>query len=152
MIPVLSATAIAVFLAAAVSDAARRRIPNALVVALILVALARIGVELVAGTGFGRAAADFAVCLAVFVAGAVAFQFRLLGGGDVKLLAAGALWVGALAAGPYLVATVLAGGALGLGYVLWIFVRRQHDAASRPSLPYGLAIAAGGVLTTLGAV
>jgi prepilin peptidase CpaA len=152
MIPVLSATAIAVFLAAAVSDAARRRIPNELVVALILVALARIGIELAAGTGFGRPAADLAVGLAVFVAGAVAFQLRLLGGGDVKLLAAGALWVGALAAGPYLMATVLAGGVLGLGYLLWILARRQRDAAARPSLPYGLAIAAGGVLTTLGAV
>jgi len=152
MIPVLSATAIAVFLAAAATDAARRRIPNALVLALLCIAFLRIGAEITTGVGIGRPAADLAVCLAVFMAGTAAFHFRLLGGGDVKLLAAGALWVGALAAGPFLMATVLAGGVLGLGYLLWLLLRPDRDSTTRPSLPYGLAIAAGGVLTTLGAV
>jgi prepilin peptidase CpaA len=152
MTAALTVTAIAVFLAAAASDAVRRRIPNELVLALLAVALVRIGLEIVAGAPLMRPAADIGVGLAVFAAGAAAFQFRLLGGGDVKLLAVGALWVGAVAAGPFLVATVLAGGILGLGYLLWILVARRRDTTQRPSLPYGLAIAVGGVLTTLGAL
>ena len=68
---------------------------------------------LVAGEGALTAALDLAAALAVFALGALAFHFGLLGGGDVKLLAAGALWLGAAALGPYLMVTVLAGGAAG---------------------------------------
>lgn len=152
MTVILTFAAVVVFCAAAASDAARRRIPNALVLALVAAALLRIALEIGAGASLMLPVADLAVGVAVFLVGAIAFQFRLLGGGDVKLLAAGALWVGALAAGSFLVTTVLTGGVLGLGYLVLIAATRHRDAVDRLSLPYGLAIAAGGVLTTLGSV
>ena len=108
----------------------------------------RIAVGLASGAGVGAAALDLAAATAVFVAGAVAFRFRLLGGGDVKLIAAAALWLGAAALGPFLLATALAGGALAVGFLLARHARREGLAAG---LPYGIAIAAGGILVSAGA-
>jgi prepilin peptidase CpaA len=147
------AVAIALFAGAAVEDIARRRIANAFVLALALLALVR----LVFGPSFGAAAGtpflDLAVAMAVFVAGAVLFRFGLFGGGDVKLLAAGALWIGAASAGSYLFATALAGGLLALGFLVWTLVASAiGKGARRPSLPYGVAISAGGILATAGLV
>ena len=146
----LSMMAIGLFVWAALSDVLSRRIPNRLVALLALAALGRLGLELAGGAGWMQAAADLALSLAVFGFGALLFRFGLVGGGDVKLLAAGALWIGAGAAWPFLAGTALAGGALALGFVLWLgFARR---GAARPSLPYGVAIAAGGVIGTLAAL
>jgi len=144
----LSGAAIALFVWAAVSDIASRRIPNRLVALLALVALARLGLEFAEGAGLVRTASDLALGLAVFALGALLFRFGLFGGGDVKLLAAGALWMGVGSALPFLAGTALAGGALALGLLLWIGLAGRGRA--RPSLPYGVAIAAGGVLGTLG--
>ena len=83
---------------------------------------------------------------------ALAFRFGLLGGGDVKLLAAGTLWLGAAALGPYLLVTVLAGGLLAVVFVAWHLRRRPTRRRRRPSLPYAVAIAAGGILTTAAAL
>ena len=76
----------------------------------------------------------------------------LLGGGDVKLLAAGALWLGAAALGPFLLATVLAGGVLAVAFLLAGLLRRRAAGAAAASLPYGIAIAAGGILVSAGAL
>ena len=83
----------------------------------------------------------------MFACGALLFRFGLFGGGDAKLLAAGALWIGAGSALPFLAGTALTGGALALGFLVWVGVAGRGRA--RPSLPYGVAIAAGGVLGTL---
>ncbi len=146
----LSGAAIGLFLWAAVSDVARRRIPNRLVALLALVGLARLGLGIVEGAGLLRAASDLALGLAAFGSGALLFRFGLFGGGDVKLLAAGTLWMGAGSVLPFLAGTALAGGALALGFLLWLGVAGRGRA--RPSLPYGVAIAAGGVLGTLAAL
>jgi prepilin peptidase CpaA len=69
----------------------------------------------------------------------------MLGGGDVKLLAASALWTGSAALLPFLTATALAGGLLAA--VFLVFARR---GGRRVALPYGVAIAAGGLLVTGG--
>jgi prepilin peptidase CpaA len=80
----------------------------------------------------------------------VTFHFGLMGGGDVKLLAAGALWLGTPALASYLLLTVLSGGALAL-----LFLVREglagRSAGARASLPYGLAIATGGIAATIAA-
>jgi len=143
--------AIALFAGAAVDDIAHRRIANAFVLGLTLLALVR----LLFGPAFGAVAGtpflDVAVALAVFGAGAVAFRFGLFGGGDVKLLAAGALWIGAGSVGSYLIATAVAGGLLAIGFLAWTLIANTvRRGAIRPSLPYGLAISAGGILTTAG--
>lgn len=144
---VLSCAAIAIFVAAAVNDATRRIIPNPLVIALALLGALRIVVGLATGDGFGAAGLDVLAAVAVFGIGAGAFAAGMLGGGDAKLLAAGALWIGTAGLGGYLLATVLAGGVLAILYVGWQFMSRR---ASAKGLPYALAIAAGGILATAG--
>lgn len=145
----LPIAAMGLFLWAAASDVASRRIPNRLVALLALLALARIGLDVAGGAGPTRAAADVGAGLAVFAFGALLFRWGLFGGGDVKLLAAGALWLGAGATLPFLASAALAGGALAIGFVLWLAVAGHGRV--RPSLPYGVAIAAGGVIGTLAA-
>ena len=144
----LTLCALALFAAAAATDARERRIPNALSVGLALVGLARIATALVTGDAALPLAADLAAAVGVFALAAVAFRFGLLGGGDVKLLAAGALWLGAASLVPYLLTTILAGGVLALLFIAWKLV--TGGSAKGPSLPYGIAIAAGGILTTGG--
>lgn len=138
--------AIAFFSAAAVTDLRSRRIPNLLSVGLALVGFARIAAGLWTGGSTATAALDLAAALAVFALGAAAFQLRMLGGGDVKLLAAGALWLGAAALGSFLMTTALVGGVLAVAYLLRM--RFFRPAGPEPGLPYGIAIAAGGILTT----
>ncbi len=148
MIWLISALAVLVFATAAITDIRSRRIPNGLALALLALACARM--LLAPGQDFGATGVDLLIGLALFVAGAALFHFGLFGGGDVKLLAAGAVWIGAASIGEYLFATALAGGALALAFVLWTFAARAFSSvAVRPSLPYGVAIAVGGVFATL---
>jgi prepilin peptidase CpaA len=148
----LSVLAIAVFAAAAITDSLRRRIPNLLSAALALLGAARIALALAAGGGAAALCLDVLAASAIFVLAAFGFRFGMLGGGDVKLLAAGVLWLGAAALLPYLAATALAGGLLAVLFVAWRMARPPSARGSGPSLPYGVAIAAGGILTTAGAL
>lgn len=93
------------------------------------------------------------VALAAFAVGFALFAARLMGGGDVKLMAAIALWAGPGLVLPFIVITSLVGGALSI--VVLVASRLQPvmaraDGAARRSLfranvPYGAAIAAGGL-------
>lgn len=141
----LSLTALGLLVAAATTDMLERRIPNALAAGLAGVGLARIALDLAGGGGAGPAAADLAAATALFLLGATAFRLGLLGGGDVKLAAAAALWTGAALVLPFLMATALAGGALAVGFLALALLRRD---GRKIALPYGIAIAAGGVLVT----
>lgn len=145
----LSCGAIALFLTAALTDIRSRTIPNALVIALAVLGVVRIGVALAAGSGPAPAAMDLLAALAVFALGALAFGGGMLGGGDAKLLASGTLWLGSAGVAPYLIGTALAGGALAILYVAWHLISRP---ASRPGLPYAVAIAVGGVAATAGSL
>jgi prepilin peptidase CpaA len=144
----LTLCALALFAAAAATDLGARRIPNRLTLALALVGLARIALA-PAGAAVLSLGVDLGAAAVVFLLGTAGFHLRLLGGGDVKLLAAGALWIGAASLPPYLMTTVLAGGLLALGFIVWHLALGKRGAAA-PSLPYGVAIAAGGILTTGG--
>jgi prepilin peptidase CpaA len=106
---------------------------------------------------------SLAVGLAVLTVAIVLWQRRLLGGGDVKLLAAVAVWAGPSEVLGFLLVTTLAGGLLALA---WLWYRRIGWAVLTPiqaavagllpatctasgsalaaTLPYGVAIAAGG--------
>ena len=116
--------------------------------ALALLGLARIALDIAQGATLASAASDLAGATLVFGLGALAFRFRVLGGGDVKLLAAGALWLGAAEIGAFLLATALAGGLLALIFVAWQLARPGGSQTRLPGLPYAIAIAAGGILTT----
>ncbi len=101
---VLGACAIAV-----ATDVATRRIPNFLTAALAVAALA-----LHATMGWSSFLLAVAMLACVTLLGFVAFSCRWLGGGDVKLLAAGAAALGFPDAVPFLIYTAIAGGVLAL--------------------------------------
>jgi prepilin peptidase CpaA len=140
--------ALALFVWAAADDALRRRIPNWIVGCLAALGAVRLGVEVVQ-SGPAGPAADLALALAVFAVGAALFSVGAFGGGDVKLMAAGTLWLGVGAFWPFLAWTVRSGGLLALASVVVLAARRRDPLAKRPTLPYGVAIAAGAVAATL---
>ena len=78
----------------------------------------------------------------VFALLACAFYLGMMGGGDVKLAGALALWFPPAGTIRFLVFMSLAGGALTLGIVAWHKVLRREG---RPQIPYGVAIAFGGL-------
>ena len=71
------------------------------------------------------------------------FAMRWMGGGDVKLLTALALWVKPAMFLNLIVAMALIGGALTLAFGAWHIARRQRD---RLAIPYGVAIASAALL------
>ena len=89
---------------------------------------------------------DMAIQLAaggiVFAILAAAFYAGMMGGGDVKLAAALALWFSPLGTIKFLVLMSIAGGVLTLVILLWHRLRQREG---RPEIPYGVAIAFGGL-------
>ena len=138
---------------AGVSDFRTLRIPNWLTGALALafpIAALAAGqpVNWLSHVGAG---------LAVFAVAAVLFAFRLMGGGDVKLLGATALWVGFGQLLPFLMLDAFVGGIFALVCVLLRhpFVQTAILATLRRlpvfahknlPIPYGIPIAVAGVL------
>ncbi|RVU35190.1 pilus assembly protein CpaA [Hwanghaeella grinnelliae] len=95
----------------------------------------------------------FITAFIILVLGIAAFSRGFLGGGDAKLLAVCALWMGSEQILPFLFQTALAGGAMA---ILWRFEAPVRLALARGGLdvqvvvtrelPYGLAIAVGALL------
>ena len=155
----ISAFAITLFLGlvllAAVIDLSQFRIPNRLslaVAALYPVHVASVGTDADWPAALG-------VALLVFTAGAAMFAAGLMGGGDVKLMSAIALWAGPTHILPFLVVTTVAGGTLALAMATSarFVAARLFEASGLPEardalfgrkLPYAVAIACG----TCGAV
>ena len=88
-----------------------------------------VGVQLAAGAG-------------VFVLLAGAFYAGMMGGGDVKLASALALWFSPGSTLKFLVLMSLAGGVLTIGILA---LHRARGRTGRPEIPYGVAIAFGGL-------
>ena len=78
----------------------------------------------------------------VFAILAGAFYAGMMGGGDVKLAAALALWFSPAGTIKFLVLMSIAGGVLTLGLLAWHRFKRREG---RPEIPYGVAIAFGGL-------
>ena len=155
------ATLLALFLAllawAALSDGLRFRIPNPACLAIALLYPAHVlasplpvdwpGALLIAGI-------LFAAGLGLFVKG-------LVGGGDVKLLSAAALWAGPDLILPLLIVMGLTGGLLAI--IVWLLQYLRHfraagwagvtllgpDGGGFERVPYGVAIVAGGAYTAI---
>jgi prepilin peptidase CpaA len=128
-----------VLMAAAVIDVRTYTIPNWLNLAVALLALLfwwAIALPL-----WPDAAIRLGVAFAVFALLALAFYLGMMGGGDVKLAAALALWFPPLATVKLLVIMSFAGGVLTL---IMILVHRAGRKEGRPKIPYGVAIAVGG--------
>lgn len=85
---------------------------------------------------------QLAAAAGVFVLLAAAFYAGMMGGGDVKLAAALALWFSPASTVRFLVVMSIAGG------ILTLVVVAQHKLRGKegkPQIPYGVAIAAGGL-------
>ena len=87
-------------------------------------------------------AAQVGMALAVFALLAAAFYAGMMGGGDVKLAAALTLWLSPASTVKFLVLMSIAGGVLTL---LLLAAHRLRRKAGRPAIPYGVAIAFGGL-------
>jgi prepilin peptidase CpaA len=128
-------------LAAAAEDIWRLRISNVTVLVVIAGAIAAMAFE-----GFRGPLWQNAVIFAVIMfIGTFAFSANLLGGGDVKLLAATGLWVNFAAALALIASIFIAGGAVALVYIAKRkFQGKRRSEANR--IPYGVAIAVGALL------
>lgn len=144
MFPVLVITA-------ALRDVTSFTIPNWISGGLIvgfLAAAAALGVSLpTIGLHIG-------VGLVALLIGMAMFALRWMGGGDAKLLAAGALWMGWPASADFLLVTGIAGGGLALVLMTMRSIQFRNFAQMGPawigrlatpgeSVPYGVAIAIG---------
>lgn len=88
------------------------------------------------------AAIQVAAAAIVFALLAGLFFAGVMGGGDVKLAAALALWFSPPSIVKFLVIMSIAGGALTL---VVLAVHRLRGKQGRPEVPYGVAIAIGGL-------
>ncbi|HUJ98242.1 MAG TPA: prepilin peptidase [Stellaceae bacterium] len=145
---------IAALVAAAITDAATYLIPHRYPAAVAL-AFAFYAIGKPAPVWY-YGAASAALLLAV---GILLFDRGILGGGDVKLLAAAALWAGFDQLPLMLMVTSLAGGALALAHLSPLGrlmparpgTPAQADLRNRlqQPIPFGVAIATGGVAVAL---
>lgn len=99
----------------------------------------------------------FLVMAAVLAVTFTFFAFNAMGGGDAKLMAATALWMGpGMAVVDYLFTATMLGGALTLALLVFrnsplaAFAGRtvftQHLADKAVGIPYGIALGVGGLL------
>jgi prepilin peptidase CpaA len=140
-------------LAAAISDIRKYIIPNT--VSIVLIATFVFAFAL-SGLGLYSLGVHVLTGFATLVICMVLWQFGFLGGGDAKLLAAGALWLSWPVFGIALIFITLAGGALALAVLVVRQTVRWYPrlslrvpalaklaATDKPDLTYGVAIAAG---------
>jgi prepilin peptidase CpaA len=124
---------------AAIGDWRSRTIPNWLNATIALLAIPfwwSIGLSVWPGV-----ALQIGLALAVFGLFAIAFRFGAMGGGDVKMAAALALWLPFAGIVKLLAVMSIAGGVLTVAMVV---AHRMSKAAGQPEIPYGIAIAFGG--------
>lgn len=145
---------IAALVAAAISDAATYLIPHRYPAAVaIAFAVFVIGKPLPL---LWQGAAAAALMLAL---GVLLFERGMLGGGDVKLMSAGALWAGFDQLPLMLLVTSLTGGALALAHLSPLGRLMPARPGTAPAqgtrgrlqqpIPYGVAIAIGGIAVAL---
>jgi len=145
---VLSLTGVIVMIAA-LSDAARFRIPNWSVIIVLLLFPLYVVVaprEIL----WGQHLATFAIVLLI---GYWLFVKNWAGAGDIKLIAALSLWAGPQYWQHFLFITAVAGGILSLGIGAVTLIKNRVSktqgevSLSKTPIPYGVAIAMGGLCT-----
>ncbi|HJR22386.1 MAG TPA: prepilin peptidase [Dongiaceae bacterium] len=128
-IQILAAAATIVLLvAAAFSDITRYRIPNTIVYAIV----AAFAVGAIFNFAWPAIVWPVLAGVAMFLLGAGLFALGLFGGGDVKLIAAMALWTSFTDLPRFLLIMGAAGGLIGLVLLL---KRRRQQAALASSAP-----------------
>lgn len=127
-------------LAAAVSDLRSRTISNGLNAAMALLAIPYWFV--IGLSPWPEMAVQFGLALLVFAVFVGLFLIGGMGGGDVKMIGALALWVPPSLMLPMLTVMAIAGGLLSGGMLIEKLVRKRTEP---PEVPYGVAIAAAGL-------
>ena len=130
----------AALLAAALGDWRTRTIPNWLNGAIALLAIPfwwASGLSL-----WPDVALQVGVAFAVLFVFFLAFQMGQMGGGDVKMLFALALWLPPMAVVQLIMIMAIAGGVL---TVAMLIPHRMLKSAGNPEIPYGIAIAFAGL-------
>lgn len=139
-----------VVLFAMVSDIRGMTIPNEVSIALLFLFVPVAGIS---GIGLEDLALHFAAGFVMFAIGAALFALNMFGGGDVKMLAAVAVWVGFDNLLALLLLVTLIGGVLSIailgikrssitasfGALPWL----HGPAAEQNKIPYGIAIGLG---------
>jgi prepilin peptidase CpaA len=129
----------AAMVVAAIGDWRTRTISNRLNGTIALLAIPfwwSVGLGLWPGV-----ALQIGLAAAVFGLFAIAFRFGAMGGGDVKMAAALALWLPFAGVVKLLAVMSIAGGIL---TVAMLAAHRMAKSAGQPEIPYGIAIAFGG--------
>jgi prepilin peptidase CpaA len=130
----------ALLVAAAVCDLKKREIPHTIVIAVALLA---IPFWFASGLApWPDVAAQIGVAALILAIFAGMFVMGWMGGGDVKLLTALALWLPWQAVVMLLIIMSLAGVVVTFGTVIW---SRLRDPNATPEIPYGVAIAFAGL-------
>ena len=138
---------------AAANDLFTMKIPNRISLALIggFVAIA-----LITRMPLETLGLHVVIAIAVLIATFTLFSLNMLGGGDAKLMAAGALWMGPDHIIEFVAYVTIFGGILAvamLGYRTFLpsnalplpaCARRKHRTGE--GIPYGIAIAAAGLM------
>ncbi len=142
---------LALVLVAAVKDAATYTIPNWISLALIAAFVPAAAFAWQAEVPLGVIGVCVTVGLFALLVGMAMFAFGWIGGGDAKLAAATALWLGFNTLVEYLLISTVAGGLLTLAILYlrvwplpafalrWDWLSRLHDRQS--GVPYGIALA-----------
>ncbi|MEO5938176.1 MAG: prepilin peptidase [Sphingomonas sp.] len=131
----LVAALVLILLSAGIEDARRREIANWKNAAIALMAPAWWYFQ---GYGLSDTAWQLGIALAVFAVFAGAFHFGWMGGGDVKMIGALALWLPMQAVFFMLMVMSVIGGVLTLIMMLDHWRRKAPGAVETP---YGVAIA-----------
>ena len=126
---------------AAVTDIRRRQIDNWLTAAIALTAPL---FWLATGLGWEQVAWQVGIGVITFVVLAALFALGQMGGGDVKLLTALALWVQPFWFTRLIVVMAIVGGLLTLAFALHHRLKKRED---RLAVPYGVAISIAGLWT-----
>jgi prepilin peptidase CpaA len=157
--PAALALEVILLLYAAMIDVATRLIPNAICLTLALLGVAS------QFAGPAHIAESLVVATVLFLLLLIIYQRGAVGGGDVKLLVALAIGLPLAGVMQLLTVTALAGGVLGIAHLMMrrlppprlapagsSFLRRVYAVerwrhVRRAPLPYGVAIACGGIWT-----
>jgi prepilin peptidase CpaA len=144
MILVAKMILVASLAGAATVDLARREIPDTCSLAVLGAALLLVAAE---PHRWPEGLLALTAGLALFAAGAALFFAGVWGGGDVKLAAAVGAWVGWSGLPSFLLVMGLTGGALALLILaLRPLARFVPWLAAERGIPYGVAIAAAGIV------
>ena len=152
---------VAILIAAAANDFRRYLIPNSYVLAIA----ALYPVHVLSAPGTVAWIPALAVAAVVFAIGAAFFAMKAMGGGDAKLLTVVALWAGPQHIVAVTAVILAAAIALAVAFALRLavaeartpagfsialaFANFRHAPILKLTVPYGVAVAAGGVYAAL---